>query len=430
MRLLNDKLAQKVADLETISDRLAALLDLGQELAAEHDPPRLIAYVCRAACKIIGAIYAAVGLLEADGQVVRQFTIRGIDVERTVHMSQPANDRGVVRTLIADRRPLRLRNPSGDPQALGFPADHPPVYSFLGAPIASPTRIYGWLGLRNKLGADEFSAEDERLIATLAAQVALAYENALSHAQKQRHAAELERRVAERTAELQRSNAELEQFAYIAAHDLQEPLRKVIGYSELLAKRYKGRIDAEADEFIAYAVDGAKRMRALIQDLLAYALVGTRGEGPAPTDCAAALQRALHNLEATIEESRAQVTWDPLPVAHADGGQLVQLFQNLIGNAIKFHGAAPPQVHVSATPAPAAGSTGACTAGPSIPAPASAWRSAKKSSSATAGVSGSSRSPAAAPRSTLHCPQTRLEPDRHEHLRRPIDSHRGGGRRP
>lgn len=151
-----------------------------------------------------------------------------------------------------------------------------------------------------------------------------------------------------RSVELKRSNDELQQFAYIAAHDLQEPLRMVASYTQLLAKRYKGRLDSDADEFIAYAVDGAHRMQLLIGDLLAYCRVGTKGEEPRETSSEAALEQALLNLEGAIQESGVVVTHDPLPTVIADGAQLVQLFQNVVGNAIKYRSAELPRVHVSA----------------------------------------------------------------------------------
>ena len=147
---------------------------------------------------------------------------------------------------------------------------------------------------------------------------------------------------------LARSNAELERFAYVASHDLQEPLRMVTSYLKLLSSRYQGQLDADADEFIGYAMDGAQRMQGLITDLLAYARVGALDKPSATTDCEDVLAQALGNLEITLAESHAQVTHDPLPTVLADEGQLVQVFQNLIGNAIKFHGAEPPLIHISA----------------------------------------------------------------------------------
>jgi PAS domain S-box-containing protein len=151
-------------------------------------------------------------------------------------------------------------------------------------------------------------------------------------------------------AELERSNQELEQFAYVASHDLQEPLRMVSSYTQLLARRYQDRLDQDAKEFIDFAVDGATRMQRLIQDLLTYSRVTTRGIRLVPTDAAAALRDALGNLQAVIQEKGARVTHDELPTVLADATQLVQVFQNLVGNAIKFHGDASPRVHVAATP--------------------------------------------------------------------------------
>jgi PAS domain S-box-containing protein len=148
--------------------------------------------------------------------------------------------------------------------------------------------------------------------------------------------------------ELKRSNVELGQFAYIASHDLQEPLRMVASYTQLLSRRYKGKLDAEADEFIAFAVDGANRMQRLIQDLLLYSRVGTKGRELLATSSENTLAQALVNLRGAIEDSGAQVTHDPLPAVLADEMQLTQLFQNLIGNAIKYQNPGIPRVHVSA----------------------------------------------------------------------------------
>lgn len=147
-------------------------------------------------------------------------------------------------------------------------------------------------------------------------------------------------------AELARSNAELAQFAYVASHDLQEPLRMVGSYTQLIARRYKGKLDADADEFINFAVDGVVRMKALINDLLDYSRVGTRGKEVAPTNCEEILGYALANLQGSLEECGATVTHDPLPQVMADATQLGQLFQNLIGNAVKFRGDNTPTVHV------------------------------------------------------------------------------------
>lgn len=151
-----------------------------------------------------------------------------------------------------------------------------------------------------------------------------------------------------KTDELGRSNAELEQFAYIASHDLQEPLRMVSSYVQLLSKRYQGKLDRDADDFIGYASDGALRMQRMINDLLAYSRVGTRGKSFEEVDLEAVLAQALENLHLAIREKNATIMHDPLPNAFGDSGQLTQVFQNLIDNAIKFRRDKPPRVHISA----------------------------------------------------------------------------------
>jgi PAS domain S-box-containing protein len=152
-----------------------------------------------------------------------------------------------------------------------------------------------------------------------------------------------------RTAEdLARSNKDLEQFASVASHDLQEPLRMVTGFVELLAKENQGKLGSNADTYIEYAVDGARRMRTLIDDLLAYSRVSTRGRQFEDTDATEALRYALANLHTAIGEAGGEVTHGPLPTVKADGTQLTQLFQNLVGNAVKFRSKEPPKIRVAA----------------------------------------------------------------------------------
>jgi PAS domain S-box-containing protein len=148
---------------------------------------------------------------------------------------------------------------------------------------------------------------------------------------------------------LKRSNAELEQFAYVASHDLQEPLRMVSNYMNLIERRYKDKLDKDAEEFIGFAVDGAKRMQTLINDLLSFSRVGSRGKPFEPTPLETILSEALSNLQITIEDTKAEITHDPLPTIMGDKVQMVQLFQNLISNAIKFkNNENNPRVHISA----------------------------------------------------------------------------------
>jgi PAS domain S-box-containing protein len=146
--------------------------------------------------------------------------------------------------------------------------------------------------------------------------------------------------------ELRRSNEELERFAYVASHDLQEPLRTVSSYVQLLSRRYRDRLDTDAVDFIDFAVGGVRRMQQLIEDLLAFSRVGTRGAPLVPTDMQAVFAGTLASLHAALEESNATVTADRLPMVLADASQLAQLLTNLIGNALKFRGAEAPRAHV------------------------------------------------------------------------------------
>ncbi len=162
---------------------------------------------------------------------------------------------------------------------------------------------------------------------------------------------ELEQKIqelAKKTEDLTRSNVELEQFAYVASHDLQEPLRIVTSYAQHLEKRYKGKLDPEADEFIEFIVDGTRRMEGLIKGLLAFSRVGTRGKPFELLETEAVLKVVLQNLRLAIEDNKGRVTHDTLPAIVADETQIMELFQNLIANGLKFHGQDSPIVHISA----------------------------------------------------------------------------------
>jgi len=162
---------------------------------------------------------------------------------------------------------------------------------------------------------------------------------------------EAERELMDKTGALARSNAELEQFAYVASHDLQEPLRMVSSYMQLFEKRYRGLVDEQADKYIRYAVEGAKRMQSLIDGLLEYSRIGRQDEPAATVDTEAALAQALSNLRSALDETQAEVTHEELPAVTGHGGQIVQVFQNLVGNGLKFRRAdRAPRVHVSAAP--------------------------------------------------------------------------------
>ncbi len=172
--------------------------------------------------------------------------------------------------------------------------------------------------------------------------------NAAVAEQARADAAEARALVETQAEDLRRSNTELEQFAYVASHDLQEPLRKVASFCQLIERRYKGQLDERGEQYIEFAVDGAKRMQQLIQDLLMFSRVGRHSAGFQQTDLEQVFAQALRQIGSVIEESGAVVTHDPLPTVEGDPSLLAQLFQNLVGNGVKFRGAEPPRVHLAA----------------------------------------------------------------------------------
>jgi PAS domain S-box-containing protein len=228
---------------------------------------------------------------------------------------------------------------------------------FLRGPLAHQAGLNGAFALPVRmgdkvLGAIEFFSREPRHPDKWLLQITVSIGNLIGQlmARRQAEAAMREafQELEHKTRELTRSNEELQQFAYVASHDLQEPLRMISSYTQLLGRRYGDRLDGDAQEFMAYIVDGAARMKQLIEDLLAYSRVGTRAKDFQMVDSGASLARALANLRAAQESSGASVTHDRMPEVHADGAQLAQVFQNLIGNAIKFRGAEPPVIHVGA----------------------------------------------------------------------------------
>lgn len=215
--------------------------------------------------------------------------------------------------------------------------------SLIVLPLLLDAQVIGGLAVWSS-SSHAYDGEEVNLLEQLAQDLSYGI-SALRSRAAQKNAEEALERQAD---ELARSNLELKQFAYVASHDLQEPLRNLISCVQLLERKFKEKLGPDADKFIGYAVDSATRMQALILDLLAYSRVGTVAKPFTPVDCEKVLKLSLANLRTTISESEALVTYDPMPQLMADDGQLVQLFQNLIGNAIKFRAGPQPIIHISA----------------------------------------------------------------------------------
>jgi signal transduction histidine kinase len=231
----------------------------------------------------------------------------------------------------------------GDPELLQILRDVGLTSSMI-VPLVARGQSLGAISFTAAESGRHYGVADLLLAEELARRAALAIDNARLY----REAREAQQTLTQQAAELRRSNEELQQFVYVASHDLQEPLRMVTTYVQLLAQRYQKSLNADAETFIGYAVEGAKRMKALIDDVLTYSRVGTSGRTVVPTNCEAVLQQTLQALHLQIAESAARITLDPLPTVMVDSMQLSLLFQNLLSNALKFHGQERPCIHLSA----------------------------------------------------------------------------------
>lgn len=199
LRLLTDKLSQNADALRSSNERLSALVELNLQLGSETDLRRLLQNFGRSARQIVGARYSITAILDESGKHFRHLFTSGMDAEAAAQLGSWDPGTGVLKNLLRDGRCIRLRNPGGDPEALGFPRSHPPVHSWLGAPIASPTRVYGYIGLTDRIGHHEFSCEDERLARILAAQTGRIYQNGSLYSEVLSHAADLEREIVSRS---------------------------------------------------------------------------------------------------------------------------------------------------------------------------------------------------------------------------------------
>ena len=236
---------------------------------------------------------------------------------------------------IKEEKSQIVNDPDSDPDRRGLPEGHPPITSFLGVPLKEGKKTIGMIALANKKTG--YNETDKKNIETLG----VAFVEVLL-----RKKAEIN--VAENLKNLAQSNKELEQFAYITSHDLREPLRMITSFLQLLERRYKDQLDQDANEFIDFAVNGAKRLDAMTNDLLQYSKINNNKREAIPVNFEHVLEHALENLKVQIEDHNAIITHDSLPTIVGDEELKVQLFQNIIGNAIKYRSQEIPKIHISA----------------------------------------------------------------------------------
>lgn len=336
------------ADLDAHASRL--FLELGYRLTLLATPREVALVLIEVADDLFGWDAAAVDLLaESDSMSYSLISVDRLEdgeryeVETAYHAIAPDSmlrrtlDHGALliqTSLERDRQDSTLRT-FGNPR---------PSESLMYVPIRMAGANFGMLTIQSYVPR-RYTGENLSLLQSLADYGAGALARTFAEEKLRRS----ERARLETVEELERSNAELQQFAYVASHDLQEPLRMVSSYMQLISRRYKGRLDADADEFIHYAVDGATRMRALIGDLLAYSRVGARRPELQAVDTRVLVDEVLKNLVVAIEESAAIVDIGPLPTIPTEAGSLGQVFQNLIGNAVKFRAPdRPPHLRIGA----------------------------------------------------------------------------------
>jgi signal transduction histidine kinase len=350
IRRTSAELEQRMEERAAAEARLAALHEINLASTSTLDLPAVLNLLLEKSDKLLPFIAATtIRLLNQQTGELEAVACRNLDVAEW-RAETTRGDHGLDRLLEQKNKPLMVLNAQSDSRSLSldFLRNHGLV-SYLRVPLTAQDRILGVITFFTKV-EHRFTEEEVEFLTALAAQAAMAIYNAQLYKETTAAKGELEdanARLQRQTLELARSNSELEQFANVASHDLQEPLRMVASYTQLLARRYRGKLDGDADEFIDYAVTGVSRMQGLIHDLLEYSKVGNRDRFE-PVDCAAVLEQVLSSLKPHMEASGAQVTCEGLPKITGDPRQLAKLFQHLIGNAIKFRNHVPPKIHVSA----------------------------------------------------------------------------------
>lgn len=344
-----------ITELKRVERTLRALSACNDALMRATDESSLLQQICDLVVTVGGYRMAWVGYAEHDEKkTVRAMAKSGFEDSYLdtlkLTWADEERGRGPTGTTIRTGEVGVCNDVVSDPRFAPWREDaiERGYGSCLVLPLRNGEEVLGALSI---YATDEgaFDASEQHLLKELSNNLSYGIRALRLRAERQRAEEVLNKsRIANEVAlkKLARSNAELEQFAYVASHDLQEPLRMIANYTQLLAERYRGRLDEQADKYIAYAVDGATRMQALIRDLLRFSRAGRAEIEPRATDCRAVVEQAVKNLQAAVQDTGAVVKWNGLPVVKAEPAQLTQVFQNLIANAIKFHGAEKPIIQI------------------------------------------------------------------------------------
>jgi signal transduction histidine kinase/CheY-like chemotaxis protein len=335
LRLLTEKMSANVAALEAANHRLAELLELSGILAAEHDANCLLEKFCSAVRMLLGARFAFVGVLAEDQRSMKPLFVNGMDASRA-NIGARLADCGVLAELSGENRPLRLQDVTGDPLNAGLPAPRTSVRSFLGVRLHTSDGPFGLLWVLEKLGGAEFNEEDERVLASMAAQAGVAYENSQRYHDIQRYACELESRVEERTAKLTEANKDLEAFAYSASHDLRAPLTVIRGFSAILLENTGIELDDQSRKQMCKIDESAKKMATLIDELLRFSRGSLAEVSWGRVDLAALADTVVSDFAAELDGRIVVWKRGHLPVVSGDETMLRQVFVNLLSNALKY----------------------------------------------------------------------------------------------
>jgi signal transduction histidine kinase/DNA-binding response OmpR family regulator len=357
LRLMTDKLAQKANELRITNLKLNTLIEISQNLASERNPYHLLQGFCYAARMLIGAGYASVSVLGEEATSLRHFFTSGLKGGSDLSPNHPIPRPDILDTLLAKRQPYRLHNPDGDPAVVGFPPAHPPIYSLLAAPFLSPTYVYGWLCLFNKIGAEEFSAEDEQLATLLAALTGRIYENGRLYADLQHHTQaleqevierqraeekiqqlneELEQRVVERTAQLEAANKELEAFSHSVSHDLRAPLRNIEGFSRILLRDCADQLGAQGQHYLQRVREANQQMTELLDALLALFHLSRSEMRYEMINLSELVQAIATELQKAEPERQVEFVIAEGVIVPADGRLMRAALANLLNNAWKY----------------------------------------------------------------------------------------------